>query len=83
MRNMEQNTGKFLQGKSRSGKSVWSFRIPNSTNDYIELSTYGCSLQGLYVHDGDGALRSLIREMGALEGYCLLYTSGRNGSKIT
>ena len=48
---------------------MWSFRIPNSTNDYIELSTYGCSLQGVYVHDGDGALRSLIREMGALEGY--------------
>lgn len=66
---MEQNLAKFQQGESRRGKPVWSFRIPNSTNDYIELSTYGCSLQSLCVHDGDGALRGLVREMGALEDY--------------
>ena len=61
---MEQKIAKVQQGESKSGKTVWSFRIPNSTNDYIELSTYGCSLQGLHVHDGDGTLRGLVREMG-------------------
>ena len=66
---MEQKIAKVQQGESKSGKTVWSFRIPNSTNDYIELSTYGCSLQGLHVHDGDGTLRGLVREMGSLKEY--------------
>ena len=66
---MEQKIAKFQQGESKNRKPVWSFRIPNSTNDYVELSTYGCSLQNLCVHDRGGTLRNLVREMGALKEY--------------
>ena len=65
----EQCVARTKQGVSRNGETVWSFRIPNSTDDYIELSTYGCSLQGLYVHDGEGTLCGLTRGMGDLEAY--------------
>ena len=66
---MEQCVVKRLQGRDKSGAEVWSFRIPNSTNDFIELSTYGCSLLGLYVHDRDGRLQNLVRGMGELAEY--------------
>ena len=66
---MEQCVVKRLQGRDKSGAEVWSFRIPNSTNDFIELSTYGCSLLGLYVHDRDGRLQNLVRGIGELAEY--------------
>lgn len=66
---MEQSIRKTQQGKSVAGEPVWSFYIPNSTNDYIELSTFGCSLQGLHVHDRTGTLCNLVQGMERLEAY--------------
>lgn len=36
------------------------FRIPNNTNDYIEVTNYGCSVRGIYVHNNDGVLENVV-----------------------
>lgn len=66
---MEQSIKKTLLGHTRDGRPVWSFRIPNNTRDCLEVTNYGCSVRGLYVHDGQGEGKDLVRGMASLEDY--------------
>ena len=36
------------------------YRIPNNTNDYIELTNYGCALKSICIHDRQGRLRNIL-----------------------
>lgn len=59
---MKQKIAVVPFGTTKSGKPASLFRIPNSTNDYIELSTYGCALKRICIHAFDGSMRNLLAE---------------------
>ncbi|MCX4371493.1 hypothetical protein [uncultured Oscillibacter sp.] len=63
---MEQNIDIIPFGTTRNGESVSLFRIPNSTNDYIELSTYGCALKSVCIHTSDGSMQNVLAEPSSL-----------------
>lgn len=63
---MKQNIDIIPFGTTRNGEPVSLFRIPNSTNDYIELSTYGCALKSVCIHTSDGSMRNILAEPSAL-----------------
>ena len=44
-------------------------RLPNSTNDYIEVSDYGCTIKGIHVHGKDGKLHNVLCGYETLEEY--------------
>ena len=44
---------------TKQGQEVLLFRIPNNTNDYIEVTNYGCAIRGIYVHNNDGVLENV------------------------
>ena len=52
-----------------AGTEVSLFRIPNSTNDYIEVSDYGCTIKGIHVHGKDGKLHNVLCGYETLEEY--------------
>ena len=57
---MEQSIKAIPFGVTADGQAVQLFRIPNSTNDYIEVSTYGCTLKSVFIHNRRGALQNLL-----------------------
>lgn len=65
---MEHKIESTIIGTTRDGKNVRLFRIPNNTNDYIEVSAYGCTIQGIYIHN-KGVLQNMLCGFNALEEY--------------
>lgn len=51
------------------GSEVSLFRIPNSTNDYIELSNYGCTIKSIHVHGKNGQMQNVLCGYETLEDY--------------
>jgi hypothetical protein len=49
-------------GFAKDGKAIKVFKIPNSTDDYIEISTYGCALLGIHVHNREGIIQNILCE---------------------
>ncbi|MCC8127880.1 MAG: hypothetical protein LIO92_10885 [Clostridiales bacterium] len=43
-----------------NGKDVYLFRIPNNTDDYIELTNEGCLINSIYIHDKNGNMKNVI-----------------------
>lgn len=52
-----------------NGTEVSLFRIPNSTNDYIELSNYGCTIKSIHVHGKNGQMQNVLCGYETLEAY--------------
>lgn len=61
---MEQKIEQISCGTAAGEKEVSLFRIPNSTNDFIELSTLGCTLKSICVHGPDGQMQELLAQPG-------------------
>lgn len=59
---MEQKIEKISCGIAENGKEVYLFRIPNSTNNYVEFSTNGCVLKGICLHTPDGSVENILAE---------------------
>ncbi|WP_369282469.1 hypothetical protein [Oscillibacter sp. GMB15532] len=57
---MEQSIKEIPFGVTADGQAVQLFRIPNNTNDYVEVSTYGCFLKGIFIHNRRGVLQNLL-----------------------
>lgn len=51
------------------GAEISLFRIPNSTNDYIELSNYGCTIKSIHVHGKNSQMQNVLCGYETLEGY--------------
>ena len=51
------------------GAEVSIFRIPNNTNDYIEVSDYGCTIKGIHIHGRDGQMHNVLCGYDTLEEY--------------
>lgn len=64
---MEQKITQTTLGKTENGETAILFRIPNHTNDYIELTNYGCAVKSICVHDRRGTLRNILRGFETLE----------------
>lgn len=56
---MSQTVKKEVFGTTEQGQEVLLFRIPNNTNDYIEVTNYGCSIRGIYVHNNQGVIQNV------------------------
>lgn len=54
---------------SIDGTEVSLFRIPNSTNDYIEISNYGCTIKSIHVHGKNGHMQNVLCGYETLEEY--------------
>ena len=61
---MEQKIERISCETAVGEKEVSLFRIPNSTNDFIELSTLGCTLKSICVHGPDGQMQELLAQPG-------------------
>lgn len=59
---MDQKIKMVSLGTAQDGREIRLFRIPNSTNDYIELSTRGCALKGICLHAPDGSMENILAE---------------------
>lgn len=59
---MERKIERISRGTAGDGKEAHLFRIPNSTNDYIELSTRGCVLEGVCLHGPDGGMENVLAQ---------------------
>jgi len=57
---MEQLVTRTLFGTTASGEEVTLFRIPNNTNDYIEISNYGCTICKICVHNPAGKMQNIL-----------------------
>ncbi|WP_312280222.1 hypothetical protein [Oscillibacter sp.] len=66
---MEQSIKEIPFGVTVDGQAVRLFRIPNSTNDYVEVSTYGCSLKSVFIHNRRGALQNMLAGFETLAEY--------------
>lgn len=66
---MEQKITRTVFGKTKDGEAAELFRIPNSTNDYIEITNYGCALKSICLHDSQGNMRNILRGYETLEAY--------------
>ena len=51
------------------GAEVSIFRIPNNTNDYNEVSDYGCTIKGIHIHGRDGQMHNVLCGYDTLEEY--------------
>ena len=47
-------------GKTETGETALLYRFPNNTNDYIEITNYGCTMKSICIHDGQGSLRNVL-----------------------
>lgn len=57
-------------GTTADGAQVTLFRIPNSTEDYIELLNYGCTVKSLFLHNwADQAYRNQLQGFSSLGEY--------------
>ena len=43
-----------------AGDNAKLFRIPNNTDDYIEITNYGCRMKSIHIHDRQGGLRNVL-----------------------
>jgi hypothetical protein len=66
---MEQKIETAMFGTTNNQETVRLFHIPNNTNDYIEVSSYGCTIKNICVHNRKGALQNLLRGFDTLEEY--------------
>lgn len=66
---MSQTVKQTSFGTAAGGEAVSLFRIPNSTDDYIEVTNYGCTIRGLYVHNRQGVLENLVCGLDTLGDY--------------
>lgn len=66
---MSQTVKKEVFGATRRGEQALLFRIPNNTNDYIEVTNYGCTIRGIYVHNTKGALENVVCGLEGLADY--------------
>lgn len=57
---MDQKIMKSVFGVTRSGEKAFLFQIPNNTNDYIEVSNYGCTIKSIHIHDRNGKLQNVL-----------------------
>ena len=57
---MSQTIKQEVLGTTKQGQEVLLFRIPNNTNDYIEVTNYGCAICGIYVHNNQGKLENTV-----------------------
>lgn len=64
---MEQKITQTVLGKMKNGETAILFRIPNNTNDYIEVTNYGCIIKSICIHDRQGALRNILHSFETLE----------------
>ena len=56
---MTQSIKKELLFKTAEGNPVYKFRIPNNTDDYVDVTNYGASISGIYVHRPDMSMEDL------------------------
>ena len=57
---MEQKSiEKRLVRVNEEGKEIYVFKIPNSTNDCLEVSNEGCQIQSILIHDKKRKLHEL------------------------
>ena len=56
---MTQSIKKELLFKTAEGNPVYKFRIPNNTGDYVDVTNYGASISGIYVHRPDMSMEDL------------------------
>lgn len=57
---MKQRLEITTQGTAPNGEPIQMFRIPNNTNDYIEISSLGCVIQSIYIHDRNGDMQNML-----------------------
>jgi len=66
---MEQKIETAAFGTTKNQETVRLFHIPNNTNDYIEVSSYGCTIKSICVHNRKGVLQNLLRGFDTLAEY--------------
>lgn len=66
---MEQKIVQSVFGETKNGQQVYLFHIPNNTNDYIEVSNYGCTIKSIHIHDRQGEMRNVLRGYETLAEY--------------
>lgn len=59
---------KNLYGKTKDGKEVYSYIIRNKNGAYIELVSYGATLNKIVVPDKDGVFRDVLVGFDTMEG---------------
>lgn len=64
---MEQRIIQTVFGTTETGETATLFRIPNHTDDYIEITNYGCMTKSIHIHDRRGELRNVLRGCETLE----------------
>ncbi|BAL00545.1 hypothetical protein OBV_33460 [Oscillibacter valericigenes Sjm18-20] len=66
---MQLKMKKSTFGRTKDGTKAQLFRIPNNTEDYIEVSTYGCAIKGIFIHNREGKLQNVFCGMETLRNY--------------
>lgn len=66
---MSRTVKKEVFGTTKQDEEVLLFRIPNNTNDYIEVTNYGCAIRGIYVHNTKGELGNVVCGLERLKDY--------------
>ncbi len=76
-------TEKSFYGKTKDGKDVYSFIITNDSGAYIELLSYGATLNKIVVPDRDGVLADVLVGFDTVEGQELCTDSqGRTVGRV-
>lgn len=74
---------KDFYGETKDGKEVYSFKITNSSGAYIELVSYGATLNKIVVPDKDGNLADVLVGFDTIEGQELCTDSqGRTVGRV-
>lgn len=66
---MEENITVSSFGLTQDGQTPRLFRIPNNTDDFIEITNYGCTIKSIYVHSGRDRLQNLLCGFDTLNEY--------------
>lgn len=77
---MQLKMEKSTFGRTKDGTQVQLFRIPNNTEDYVEVSTYGCAIKGIFIHNREGKMQNVFCGMETLKEYEL--SAKGNGSIV-
>lgn len=72
---------KRLVRVNEAGKEIYVFKIPNSTNDCLEVSNEGCQIKSILIHDKKRKLYELICGQGKKSIFSSLGKLGSNLSK--
>lgn len=76
-------TEKIFYGKTKDGIDVYSFVITNNSGAYIELVSYGATLNKIVVPDKNGELRDVLVGFDTIEGQELCTDSqGRTVGRV-